>query len=135
VSGRVVGRIDEGVVALVAVAAGDTPNDAQWIAQKIVDLRIFSDPEGKMNRSLLEGGGAALVISQFTLMGDCRKGRRPSYIAAADAALGEQLYDAVVENIRQAGIQVATGSFQQHMDVELVNDGPVTLLLDSHKTF
>jgi len=135
VDGQIVGRIERGFVVLVAVAATDTPRDAEWVAQKIVDLRIFPDDEGKMNRSLSDIRGAVLVISQFTLMGDCRKGRRPSFVAAADPVLGERLYEAVVDHLRRAGVLVATGVFQQHMDVELVNDGPVTILLDSQKTF
>jgi D-tyrosyl-tRNA(Tyr) deacylase len=135
VDGQIVGRIERGFVVLVAVAATDTPRDAEWVAQKIVDLRIFPDDEGKMNRSLSDIRGAVLVISQFTLMGDCRKGRRPSFVAAADPVLGERLYESVVDHLRRAGVLVATGVFQQHMDVELVNDGPVTILLDSQKTF
>jgi D-tyrosyl-tRNA(Tyr) deacylase len=130
-----VGRIGSGLLVLVGVANDDTEEDARGLADKIVELRIFSDDEGKMNRSLLESGGAMLVISQFTLLGDCRKGRRPSFIDAAPPERGEQLYLEFVEAVRQRGIEVATGRFRAHMDVSLVNDGPVTLLLDSKKLF
>lgn len=135
VDGEVSGRIGAGVVVLLGVAADDTADDVQFMADKIVDLRIFGDDEGKMNRSLAEVGGAMLVVSQFTLLGDARKGRRPSYIAAAPPELAERLYEEFVAAARGRGIEVATGKFRAHMDVSLVNDGPVTLLLDSRKLF
>jgi D-aminoacyl-tRNA deacylase len=131
----VCGRINRGVVVLLGVAAGDTPEDARMLAEKITALRIFDDDEGKMNRSLVDVGGAMLVVSQFTLLGDCRKGRRPSYVAAAPPELAEQLYEQFVEAVRALGVEVATGRFRQHMHVTLTNDGPVTLLLDSRKEF
>lgn len=146
VDGEVVGRIGRGLLVLVGVASEDTAVDAEQLADKIVELRIFNDDAGKMNRSLLEvvqesaaeqsTDGAAvgmLVVSQFTLLGDCRKGRRPSFVAAAPPELGETLYLRFVEQARKRGVHVATGKFRAHMDVALVNDGPVTLLLDSGK--
>ena len=111
------------------MAQGDTEDDARWLAEKVIQLRIFDDEQGKMNRSLLDVGGALLVISQFTLMGDCRKGRRPSFVAAAQPPLAEELYETFVSAVTAHGVPVATGQFRQHMKVELVNDGPVTLLL------
>ncbi len=135
VEGEVCGRIGLGFVVLLGVAAGDTDEDVQTLADKIVDLRIFDDQEGKLNRSLVDVQGAMLVISQFTLLGDCRKGRRPSYVAAAPPELAEQLYEQFVAAVRQRGIEVATGKFRRHMDVNLTNDGPVTLLLDSRREF
>jgi D-tyrosyl-tRNA(Tyr) deacylase len=135
VAGEVVGRIDRGLVVLLGVAADDMSDDGRNMAEKIVELRIFPDDAGKMNRSLAECGGAMLVVSQFTLFGDCRKGRRPSFIDAAPPELGERLYQEFVATVAGKGIQVATGQFRQHMDVALVNDGPVTLLLDSKKAF
>jgi D-tyrosyl-tRNA(Tyr) deacylase len=135
VAGEVVGEIGGGLVVLLGVAADDSSDDVQLMAQKITELRIFPDDAGKMNRSLVEGGGAMLIVSQFTLLGDCRKGRRPSFIAAADPELGERRYMEFVAAVVAKGIQVATGRFRQHMEVALVNDGPVTLLLDSKKLF
>ena len=135
VDGAVCGRIGVGLVVLLGVAADDTADDVQYMAEKIVELRIFGDDEGKMNRSLAEVGGAMLVVSQFTLLGDARKGRRPSYVAAAPPELAEALYEEFVSAVRSRGIEVATGKFRAHMDVSLVNDGPVTLLLDSRKVF
>jgi D-tyrosyl-tRNA(Tyr) deacylase len=135
VDGEVCGRIGGGIVVLLGVAVDDTADDVQFMAEKIVDLRIFGDDEGKMNRSLAEIGGAMLVVSQFTLLGDARKGRRPSYIAAAPPELAEKLYEEFVATVRRRGVEVATGKFRAHMDVSLVNDGPVTLLLDSRKLF
>jgi D-tyrosyl-tRNA(Tyr) deacylase len=134
VDGEVVGAIGPGLLALVGVAREDGPADVQFIATKLRDLRIFEDAEGKMNRSVGEAGGAILVVSQFTLFGDCRKGRRPSFDAAAPPALARALYEDVVRQLRETGaVPVETGAFQAHMQVELVNDGPVTLLLDSRK--
>jgi D-tyrosyl-tRNA(Tyr) deacylase len=135
VDGAVCGRITTGLVVLLGVAADDTADDVRYMAEKIIDLRIFGDDERKMNRSLTEVGGAMLVVSQFTLLGDARKGRRPSYIAAAPPELAESLYEQFVAAVRSRGIEVATGKFRAHMDVSLVNDGPVTLLLDSRKLF
>jgi D-aminoacyl-tRNA deacylase len=135
VAGKVVGRISRGLVVLLGVATDDASDDAQYMAEKIVELRIFPDEAGKMNRSLAESGGAMLVVSQFTLFGDCRKGRRPSFIDAAPPELGERLYQEFVASVIAKGIHVATGQFRQHMEVALVNDGPVTLLLDSKKVF
>ena len=135
VAGEVTGEIGLGLLVLLGVADDDTQEDAGYLAEKLVGLRIFPDDEGKMNRSLVEAGGAMLVVSQFTLFGDCRKGRRPSFIKAARSEQAVDLYKAFVAEVRGRGIIVATGRFQEHMDVELVNDGPVTLLVDSRKEF
>lgn len=135
VAGEIVGQIGRGLLVLLGVAADDTQADVDYLAEKTVGLRIFEDDAGKMNRSLEEIGGGLLVVSQFTLLGDCRKGRRPSFIAAAGPELGEQLYEAFVASTRARGITVATGRFRHMMDVSLVNDGPVTLLLDSRRLF
>jgi D-tyrosyl-tRNA(Tyr) deacylase len=135
VDGEVCGQIGRGLVVLLGVAADDTENDAQFLADKIVGLRIFEDDAGKMNLSLAEVGGAMVVISQFTLLGDCRKGRRPSFVAAAPPELAEPLYQAFVSAVEGRGISVATGRFRQHMMVTLTNDGPVTILLDSRREF
>ena len=131
VAGEVCGQIGAGMVVLLGVAAGDTQSDAQFLAEKTAGLRIFEDDQEKMNLALADVGGAMLVVSQFTLLGDCRKGRRPSFTDAARPELAESLYEVFVEAIRRLGVQVATGRFRQHMEVELVNDGPVTLLLDT----
>jgi D-tyrosyl-tRNA(Tyr) deacylase len=135
VKGEVVGKIDRGMLVLLGVAVGDIEEDAMLLARKTVELRIFEDDEGKMNRSLAEASGALLAVSQFTLLGDCRKGRRPSFIEAAQPAEAERLYQIFIETVKGQGIHVETGRFRQHMDVMLVNDGPVTLLLDSRKAF
>jgi D-aminoacyl-tRNA deacylase len=135
VDGQAIGRIGAGLLVLLGVAVDDTSDDAAYLADKIIDLRIFSDDEGKMNRSLVDSKGAMLVVSQFTLYGDCRKGRRPSFIDAAPPEKGEQLYEDFATAARKKGVEVATGRFRAHMDVSLVNDGPVTLLLDSKKLF
>ena len=126
-----VGEIGPGLLVLLAVAPTDTPEQARWLADKVVGLRIFADADDKMNRSLLDAGGAALVVSQFTLYGDCRKGRRPSFIGAAPPETAIPLYEAFVEAVRALGVPVATGRFGAMMDVELINDGPVTLIVDS----
>lgn len=133
VEGDVVGAIQQGLVVLLGVAREDTEADADYLAQKIAGLRIFEDEAGKMNRSLVDISGGCLVISQFTLYGDCRKGRRPSFIAAAPPEQAAALYERFVAGVRGQGIEVATGRFRTHMDVELVNDGPVTLMLDSRR--
>jgi D-aminoacyl-tRNA deacylase len=135
VAGEVTGRIDVGLVVLLGVATGDTEANARLLAEKLVGLRIFNDDQGKMNLGLKEIGGGMLVVSQFTLLGDCRKGRRPSFSDAAEPALAEALYDAFVEAVRAQQVPVATGRFRQHMDVSLTNDGPVTLLVDSRRLF
>ncbi|HZZ27696.1 MAG TPA: D-aminoacyl-tRNA deacylase [Pirellulales bacterium] len=135
VAGEIAGHIEHGLLVLLGVAQGDIDEDATHLAQKIVELRIFPDDEGKMNRSLAESGGGMLVVSQFTLLGDCRKGRRPSFIEAAPPDEAERLYLRFVMAAQQQGIRVETGCFRQHMNVLLINDGPVTLLLDSRKIF
>ena len=130
-----VGRIDQGILVLLGVGQDDGPGDAIYMAEKVVHLRIFADEQGKMNRSLLDVGGGLLAVSQFTLWGDCRKGRRPSFITAAEPTKAEELYEAFVQHAGSLGVTVATGRFQEMMEVSLVNDGPVTLLLDSKKEF
>jgi D-tyrosyl-tRNA(Tyr) deacylase len=132
---RVVGRIGAGLVVLVGIAREDTPEAGQWLAEKIVNLRVFDDAEGRMNRSVVESGGGVLCVSQFTLYGDCRKGRRPSYDRAAAPEAAVTLYESFVASLRSLGVKVETGEFRAMMDVELINDGPVTLLLDSEKVF
>ena len=131
VDGREVGRIGHGMLVLLGVHRQDTDAGAKELARKISHLRIFEDAEGKMNRSLLDTGGEMLVVSQFTLYGDCRKGRRPSFVEAAPPAMAERLYNCFVNRVRQEGIVVETGRFRAMMAVSLVNDGPVTLILDS----
>ena len=126
-----VGAIGHGLMVLLGVAEDDTPQQADWMASKIPHLRIFEDDDGKLNRSLLDCGGEMLVVSQFTLYGDCRKGRRPSFIKAAAPEKGEALYDRFVEKVRELGVTVATGRFRHLMDISLVNHGPVTLILES----
>lgn len=128
---REVGRIERGLTVLIGVAATDGEAEALRIADKIAALRIFPDDEGKLNRDVREAGGAILAISQFTLLADTRKGRRPSFIAAARPAHGEALYEAVVARLRASGLDVRTGRFGAHMRVEILNDGPVTILLDT----
>jgi D-tyrosyl-tRNA(Tyr) deacylase len=125
------GRIGRGLVVLLGVGHDDGDAEVNWLAEKIVGLRVFEDDAGKMNRSLAEVGGAMLVISQFTLYGDCRRGRRPSFTDAAPPELAERLYESFVAAVRGAGVQVATGQFREHMMVSLVNDGPVTLWIDT----
>jgi D-aminoacyl-tRNA deacylase len=135
VNGRVTGAIERGVVALVGVAVDDADADADALAHKIAGLRIFDDAAGAMNLALADVGGAVLVVSQFTLLGDARKGRRPSFIAAARGEPAERLYERVAQNLRDTGLRVETGVFGADMAVELVNDGPVTILLDTKRTF
>jgi D-aminoacyl-tRNA deacylase len=135
VNGETISQIGPGMVVFVGVANDDGPGDVEYIAAKVRDLRIFADESGRMNRSVGETGGAALVVSQFTLYGDCRKGRRPSFDAAAPGALARALYEDVVRRLQEGGVDVHTGLFQAHLAVHLVNDGPVTLMLDSRKEF
>lgn len=127
--------IRKGVLVFVGVTDTDAVDDAKYIAGKVRDLRIFEDDQGKMNRSVLDVGGEALVVSQFTLYGDCRHGRRPSFIKAAAPDVARTLYEEVVRELRDGGVPVQTGEFRAMMEVELVNDGPVTILLDSGKVF
>lgn len=131
VSGEVVGEIGGGILALMAVAPGDSEREVRYMADKISNLRIFPDEAGKMNRSLLDTGGEMLVVSQFTLYGDCRKGRRPSFVAAAPPEVAEALIEKFIEEVETLGVKTAAGRFGAMMEVELINDGPVTLLLDS----
>ena len=133
VENNIVGEIGPGLLVLLGVARDDDVGDADYLAEKIINLRIFTDDEGKMNRSLLETGGAMLAVSQFTLYGDTRKGRRPSFIEAAEPVKANALYQHFVERVRTHGVKVETGIFQAMMKVSLVNDGPVTILLDSKK--
>ncbi len=128
---QLVGRIGKGLLVLLGVAEGDSPSDADYLANKIVNLRIFEDDGAKMNRSLLSINGAMLVVSQFTLLADCRKGRRPSFVAAAGPQKASELYNHFVQQVRRLGVNVKTGRFQTKMEVALVNDGPVTLVLES----
>jgi len=135
VEGESTGAIGEGLVVLLGIRKADTVKDAGYLVEKILGLRIFPDDEGKMNRSVMDAGGALLVISQFTLYGDCRRGRRPSFDAAAPPEEARALYEHFTRVAGERGIRVETGVFQAHMSVELVNDGPVTILLDSTKLF
>jgi D-tyrosyl-tRNA(Tyr) deacylase len=135
VDSRATGEIGAGLVVLVAVGREDTPEVARTMAEKVANLRIFADDEGKMNRSLLDSGGSALVVSQFTLYGDARGQRRPSFIEAAPPELANALYEEFAKQLRGMGVPVETGVFRAQMQVELVNDGPVTILLDSSKLF
>lgn len=135
VAGRTVGEIGPGLVVLIGVGRGDSQADVDYLVDKTVNLRIFEDDQGKMNRSLLEAGGAVLAISQFTLYGDARKGRRPSFSDAAPPEEGRALYEQYMDGLRAAGVRVERGEFGAMMAVELVNDGPVTILLDSKRTF
>jgi D-tyrosyl-tRNA(Tyr) deacylase len=131
VDNETIGRIGQGLLVLLGVAKGDTPSDADYLVNKIVNLRIFEDDDAKMNRSLLSISGKMLVVSQFTLLGDCRKGRRPSFVAAAGPQKALELYENFVQQVRRLGISVETGRFQAMMEVALINDGPVTLVLES----
>ncbi|RME52707.1 MAG: D-tyrosyl-tRNA(Tyr) deacylase [Deltaproteobacteria bacterium] len=135
VAGRVTGEIGRGLLVFLGVARDDTERDVEYLARKVTGLRIFPDEAGRFNRSLRDIGGAILVVSQFTLFGDCRKGRRPSFVEAAPPQQGRELYERFVEAVGREVPHVATGEFQAMMRVELVNDGPVTLLLDSTKHF
>lgn len=135
VDGEVTGSIGKGLVILVGIHSEDTPQDIEWMADKLVHLRIFEDADGKMNLSAADIEAEMLIVSQFTLYGDCRKGRRPGYSTAAPPAIAEPVYLQLVDAVRKRGIEVGTGMFQATMQVELVNDGPVTLLIDSEKNF
>ena len=135
VGDRVTGEIGSGLLVLLGVDQGDGPTDLQYIASKVRDLRIFADADGKMTKSVLDLQGGVLVVSQFTLSGDARNGRRPSFASAAPPQIARALYEEVVRELQTSGLQVATGEFQAMMQVSLVNDGPVTILLDSRKTF
>ena len=132
---EVVGRIEAGLLVLLGVEQGDTERDLVYLAEKTAQLRIFEDAAGKMNLSVQDVGGGVLVVSQFTLLGDCRKGRRPGFSKAAPPELADRYYRQFADQLRQTGLAVATGTFQAHMQVQLVNDGPVTMLLDSRKEF
>ena len=135
VNNEPVSEIGAGVLVFLGVAHDDTARELAYIANKVANLRIFEDEDGKMNRSLLETGGAALVVSQFTLYGDCRKGRRPSFINAARPEVANALYEQFISALEQQNIPTQGGTFQAMMDVQLINDGPVTILLDSDKQF
>ncbi|GAC1339804.1 MAG: D-aminoacyl-tRNA deacylase [Myxococcales bacterium] len=135
VDGRVTGQIGAGLCILVGVEKGDLEADALWLAAKVLELRIFEDEQGKMNRSLLDAGGALLAVSQFTLLGDARQGRRPSFAEAAPPELAQPLYARFCALCRERGVQVGEGVFRATMTVRIVNQGPVTLLLDSKKVF
>jgi D-tyrosyl-tRNA(Tyr) deacylase len=135
VNDQSVGRIDEGLLVYLSVGKGDIENDAQFMADKLVNLRIFADEAGKMNRSVLDIGGQILLVSNFTLHGDCRKGRRPGFDAAAEPTLAQQLYEKVAALIARQGVKVEKGIFGEYMQVSSVNDGPVTFILDSSKLF
>jgi D-tyrosyl-tRNA(Tyr) deacylase len=135
VGGTVIGRTGPGLLVYLSVGRGDHQTDAEFMADKLVNLRIFADEAGKMNRSVIDVGGGVLLVSNFTLHGDCRKGRRPSFDAAGEPGLAEPLYEKVAELMGQSGVRVERGSFGAHMQVSSVNDGPVTFLLDSTRLF
>jgi D-aminoacyl-tRNA deacylase len=136
VDGRITGEIDQGLLVLLGAGAGDGPADLQYIVDKVVNLRIFADDAGKMNRSVLDTGGGVLVVSQFTLFGDARQGRRPAFTGALEPVSAKTLYEQALQQIAAAGVKrVQSGEFAADMRVELVNDGPVTILLDSRKLF
>jgi len=135
VAGKIVGQVGKGLLVYLGVGTADTETDAQFMAEKLANLRIFSDEAGKMNRSVIDIGGGVLLVSQFTLYGDCRKGRRPGFDAAGEPGLAERLYEKVAQLIAAADVPVQKGSFGAHMHVTSVNDGPVTFLLDSSRLF
>lgn len=135
VEANIVGQISAGILALVGIAATDTEKDADYLADKLIHLRIFSDAAGKMNLSAMDTHAGILLVSQFTLYGDCRKGRRPGFDAAAPPERARELYQYLVERVRQSGLDTQTGVFQAHMEVELINDGPVTFLLESPSVY
>jgi len=128
---EIVGQIGSGLLVLLGVARGDTASDANYMVNKIINLRIFEDQDGKMNRSLLDTGGELLAVSQFTLLADCRKGRRPSFVDAAEPQQATDLYQKFVDLVREKGVSVQTGRFQAMMEVALINDGPVTIIIES----
>jgi D-tyrosyl-tRNA(Tyr) deacylase len=134
VDGQTVGQIDKGLLVYLSVGKGDAVSDAEFMAEKLVNLRVFADDEGKMNRSVLDVGGAILIVSNFTLHGDCRKGRRPSFDGAGEPKLAQQLYEKVIELIARQGVTVEKGIFGGYMQIISVNDGPATFLLDSKET-
>jgi len=133
VAGRTVGKIDKGLLVYISVGKGDTPRESEFIAEKLIGLRIFSDEAGRMNRSVVDVGGAILLVSNFTLHGNCRKGRRPGFDAAAEPALAQQLYEKTIEFIAERKITVEKGIFGEHMHVSSINDGPVTFIIDYQK--
>lgn len=135
VDGSEVGRIGVGFCVLLGITQGDGPEQARWLVDKISSLRVFEDQSGKLNLSLEDVSGGVLVISQFTLYGDCRKGRRPSFVRAAEPSIAKELYDLFVDMLKDKGLPVETGIFQAHMNVEINNDGPVTLILDTREVF
>lgn len=135
VEGKLMGETGHGLVVLLGVGRGDTADDAGYLAHKIAHLRLFEDEEGKMNLSVMETGGSVLAVSQFTLFGDCRKGRRPGFSEASPPDEARDLYHIFIDELVKMGLKVATGCFREHMTVEIINDGPVTLLLDSKKNF
>jgi len=135
VEGKTIGQVGKGLLVYLGVGTADTETDAQFVAEKLANLRIFSDEAGKMNRSVIDIGGGVLLVSQFTLYGDCRKGRRPGFDAAGEPGLAERLYEKVGQLIATADVPVQKGSFGAHMHVTSVNDGPVTFLLDSSRLF
>lgn len=135
VEGFIAGEIGRGLVVLLGVGRGDTENDAGFLADKVANLRIFEDEQGKMNLSILDAGGSVLAVSQFTLFGDCRKGRRPGFSEAAPPEEARSLYEIFVKELEKLGVRAAMGCFREHMTVEIINDGPVTLLLDSKRNF
>ncbi len=135
VNGRIIGQINKGLLVYLSVGRGDTLKDAQFMADKLVNLRIFADEAGKMNRSVLDVGGSILLVSNFTLHGDCRKGRRPGFDAAAEPQLAQQLYEKTIELVAEQDVTVEKGAFGEHMQIASTNDGPVTFLLDSSRLF
>ena len=135
VDNDVIGQIDRGLVVFLGVATGDGPADIEYVTSKICEVRVFPDDDGRMNRSVADAGGALLLISQFTLLGDVRKGRRPAFDAAERPAEAEAVYEDVVRRLRQTGVPVETGRFRAHMVIDVVNDGPVTILVDSRREF
>jgi D-tyrosyl-tRNA(Tyr) deacylase len=135
INDQLVGQISKGLLVYLSVGKGDSVKDAEFIADKLVNLRIFADEAGKMNRSVLDVGGQILLVSNFTLHGDCRKGRRPGFDAAAEPALAQQLYEKVIELVGKSGVTVEKGVFGGYMHVSSINDGPVTFLLDSSRLF
>jgi len=135
VNAETIGQINNGILALVGIENNDNDKDVLWLADKLLGLRIFEDRQGKMNLSLSDVDGGLLVVSQFTLHGDCRKGKRPSFSNAAPPEIAKSLFDMLVSMLKASGVKVETGQFQAKMEVELINDGPVTLLLDSKKNF